>query len=936
MSDPNLPLANRLQPATYGERLRFLPWFLLLAGLITTGVMWWYVRNDGGATLRREFESDCTALIRALETRLQGTGELLGGVAGLFAATPGLDRNSFIAYTGAQAGALRQPGLLGIGFAVPVAGAQIEAHVAGQRSSGLPDYAAAPAEGRRFHALVTHVAPWQAPNQQALGTDLFAATALEEAMATARDEGGVALSARVARRFDGSRSDDPGFLVFAPAFRPGTGQSVADRQSRLIGWAFAQLSSRALAEDAIARALGDSAPRLRVRLFDGRGTAPEHLVYDSLPATEPDAGQLRSLRLIEFGGRAWALELEARPAFAAGLHHLQGWRILAAGLLLSAVLAILARILVASHRRVAEALDQTARANRDLHESKRRFRILANSVPVLIWVSDASGARNWFSQQWVDFTGCDPNTRAPYKWSDFVHPEDRRRVLQRVAQACQDKESFSIEYRLANIDGSFHWVMDSATPRFNDRGDLAGYIGSCVDIHDRKMAEAGLHEREALLRSIYDASSAAIFLVDMNGRITHANHRMTELFGRPMDDLIGSDYTSLIAPAERDAVGRRMGALLTREMPSVNLERVYYRQDKTVFWGLLTGRPLRNSKGAVCGLVGVIADVTARKEAEAGMALAARVFEACHEGIFITDAQRRIISINPAFTAISGYPADEMLGKDLSCLASKRHPEPFFEAMTHSLETTDHWEGEVWNRHQDGRIYPAWLAITRIVGNNGQTANYVAIFTDISERKKAEAKMHHLAHYDYLTDLPNRALLIERMTLIHSTARRYGKGFAVLFADLDLFKQVNDDYGHNIGDALLIEVAQRLKAITRDSDTVSRQGGDEFVILAPEIHEPVKLLELAEKLRNAISTPYEIQGNRLTIAVSIGIAIYPRDGESVDDIMRAADSAMYRAKNAGHNKIRFANGEQTATPRRDELEPIRPLYVVSGGQKAGG
>lgn len=924
---PQPPLADSAHYSLAGW-VRFLPAAFLVAGLITTWVTWWNVSNDGGAALQREFEAQSTTVVRELENRLRGNGELLRGVAGLFAANPDLDQSGFAAFADAQGNALQLPGVFGIGFAKPVAAAELESHLVAQARAGLTDYAISPPGERPLFVPVTHFATRSGPSNPPLGFDLQSDPAIQLALNRAREQRTVVLTPRLVLRAASPGGEQAGFVLVAPAFRPSATRSATD--DRFIGWAFLQLAAQGFATDSLAQAYGNAAPGMRMRIFDGRSTEAEQLFFDSVdPAAAKGDFALRSVRLVEFGSQAWAVELDALPDFAASVEHLRSSRILAAGVLLSVVLAVLARLLVGNHRRVAAALAQTAQANHDLQESKRRFRILANSVPVLIWVSDSNGVRNWFGQQWVDFTGCDPNATDAYKWSDFVHPEDRDRTIARIGEACAAHEGFNVEYRLSNIDGSFHWVMDSATPRFNDRGDLAGYIGSCVDIHDRKVAEAGLHEREALLRSIYDASSAAIFLVDLSGRITHANHRMTELFGRSMDDLIGSDYISLIAPPERDSASRRLTALLGREMPSVNLERVYYRHDRSLFWGLLTGRPLRNGKGEVCGLVGVIADVTARKEAEAGMALAARVFEACHEGIFVADAQRQIISVNPAFSAISGYPAEEALGKHIGFLASKRHPEAFFEVMFQSLDTSDHWEGEVWNRHRDGAIYPAWLAITRIAGGDGKTSNFVAIFTDISERKKAEAKMHHLAHYDYLTDLPNRALLIERLALIHSTARRYGKGFAVLFADLDLFKQVNDDYGHNVGDALLIEVAHRLKAITRDSDTVSRQGGDEFVILVPEINESVRLLELAEKLRNVISSPYEIQGHRLTVAVSIGIALFPRDGETVDDIMRAADSAMYRAKNAGHNKIRFATGDHTGQPGVSEPEPIRPLYVVS-------
>ena len=896
--------------------MRWLPWSLLLAGLAATALVWWNSRNDQRAVEKKEFDAEAASLVRSVNNRLQATEQLLRGVGGLFAATPTLDRQSFQTYVATQ----RVPGLLGAGFAPLVAADAVQRHIDGMRAEGFPTYSVQPESHRAVLAPLTHMSS----ETRGLGFDLLTDPARRIAMERARDQGSVAMTGKIALTIETSDAQE-GIVVVSPVFQPGTGNTVAARQAGLIGWAYGPFAVKPFVESAFAAFEEQWQSRTHIRIYEGRSFGSGGLLYDSLSDREITAPETQVTDWpIDFGGHAWTLRIAALPAYSQGMPLATTFRILAGGTLLSLILAVLAHILVTNHRQVADALEKSSEANQGLVESKRRFRSLANSVPVLIWVSEADGKRTWFSRQWLDFTGCDPNLAAPYQWSDFFHPEDKAKSLRAIAEACAEGEPFSIEYRLAHIDGTYHWVLDAATPRFSENGAVAGYIGSSVDINARKLAEAGLFEREALLRSIYDASSAAIFHISPDGRITHANHRMAEIFCRPMEQIIGSEYVSLIAPPERDNARKKIRSLLVSGTPMINVERLYWRPDGTLFWGLLTGRPLLNSKGENCGLVGVVSDITARKEAEAGMALAARVFEACHEGIFITDANKRIISVNEAFSAITGYPAAEALGKNMAWLASKRHHETFFAGIDHALDTTDHWEGEIWNRHRDGPIYPAWLAMSRISRSEGKVANYVAIFTDISERKKTEARMHHLAHYDYLTDLPNRALLIERMSLLQATARRYGKHFAVLFADLDLFKQVNDEYGHNVGDALLIEVARRLRTITRDSDTVSRQGGDEFVILVPELHEPVKLLELGEKLRSAIAEPYEIQGHRLTIAVSIGIAIYPRDGDSVDDIMRSADSAMYRAKNAGHNKIRFATNAST----RDTVTTDRPLYLI--------
>jgi diguanylate cyclase (GGDEF)-like protein len=228
------------------------------------------------------------------------------------------------------------------------------------------------------------------------------------------------------------------------------------------------------------------------------------------------------------------------------------------------------------------------------------------------------------------------------------------------------------------------------------------------------------------------------------------------------------------------------------------------------------------------------------------------------------------------------------------------------------LNDTGHWDGEIWNRRKDGTIYPEWISISTVRNENGAIINYIAIFTDITERKAAEDRIRHLAQYDFLTDLPNRALLFDRLTREFFEARRYNKRFAVLFIDLDKFKPVNDQYGHAVGDLLLREVARRLAGNVRDSDTVSRQGGDEFIILVPELPEIEQVVQLGLKLLRILDEPHLIDGHTLHVTPSIGIAVYPDDGEDVDTLMKNADTAMYRAKNAGRNNLQCYGAELNA------------------------
>ncbi|WP_231912964.1 sensor domain-containing diguanylate cyclase [Sterolibacterium denitrificans] len=291
------------------------------------------------------------------------------------------------------------------------------------------------------------------------------------------------------------------------------------------------------------------------------------------------------------------------------------------------------------------------------------------------------------------------------------------------------------------------------------------------------------------------------------------------------------------------------------------------------------------------------------RQTQTELHLAAQVFANSHEGIVIVNTQNRIVSVNAAFTTITGYAAAEAIGKTPELLRSGKHDADMYDKMANQLNEIGHWDGETWNRRKDGSIFPVQVSVSTVRDSHGDIENYISIFSDITERKASEERTRHLAQYDFLTDLPNRALLLDRLAHELASARRYNTRFAVMFIDLDHFKPVNDTHGHDVGDSLLCEVARRLKENVRDSDTVSRQGGDEFIILAPNLADTEQVALFAQKLLLILAEPYRIAGHELRITPSIGIAIYPHDGEDIDSLIKNADTAMYRAKSSGRNNL---------------------------------
>ena len=313
-------------------------------------------------------------------------------------------------------------------------------------------------------------------------------------------------------------------------------------------------------------------------------------------------------------------------------------------------------------------------------------------------------------------------------------------------------------------------------------------------------------------------------------------------------------------------------------------------------------------------MYGTVQDITERKKAEQELLISAIAFES-QEGIVITDAEGKIIKCNSAFTAITGYSITEATGKTPGQLVkSGKHDKEFYKSMWGILKKEKFWHGEIWNKRKDGVIYPELLSITAVQDSNGNITNYVGSLKDISEQKKNEELIHNLAFYDPLTELPNRRLLMDRLKQILASTMRNKKHGAILFLDLDNFKQLNDTRGHGVGDILLVEVASRLLKSVREDDTVARLGGDEFVVVLNDLNRDDEAAafqaeNIAEKIRDAISLPFKIGGEMCQVTPSIGISLFSDKEIVLDELFRRADSAMYQAKHAGRNTIRFFDPE---------------------------
>jgi len=365
------------------------------------------------------------------------------------------------------------------------------------------------------------------------------------------------------------------------------------------------------------------------------------------------------------------------------------------------------------------------------------------------------------------------------------------------------------------------------------------------------------------------------------------------------------EFKQSVHPEDRDTVVAAVKLAFEQDIP-YDIEHRVVSKSKGIRTVQAQGKVYRDESGKPVRMVGTVLDITERKRADDQLRMAASVFEAAREGITITDPEGVILDINPAFACITGYAKDEVLGKRSNILSSGKHTRDFYEEMWKQLKTSHMWSGEIVNRRKNGELYSEHLDITSVKDESGNIKHFIGIFSDISHLKQHEQHLQHIAHHDYLTGLPNRLLLTERLSTSIANTRRERNMMAILYLDLDNFKPINDEYSHEFGDSVLVEVSRRLVTTVRHEDTVARIGGDEFIVLLTGISDTEECELAAQRLLDVISHPIIIENESMSLTASIGISLFPNDGQyDADILLRYADQAMYFAKAAGRNNYIF-------------------------------
>ncbi|WP_210398058.1 EAL domain-containing protein [Motiliproteus sediminis] len=451
------------------------------------------------------------------------------------------------------------------------------------------------------------------------------------------------------------------------------------------------------------------------------------------------------------------------------------------------------------------------------------------------------------------------------------------------------------------------------------------------------------------LSCVVEQSPSAVVITDVGGGIEFVNDAFVRISGYSREELLGQNPRMLKSGKQSAEFYQELWQTI-RTGDNWHGELLNRRKNGELYWVSSSIYPISVDGKAPSHFVLLTDDITERKQKDARLKMASTVFDTTSEAIIVTNSDNKIQMVNPAFTRISGYEADEVIGRDPGILSSGHHDAGFYEEMNRELLANNRWEGEIWNRRKNGEIFPEWLSIVRVLDDFGQVEQFVAVFSDISKRKETEGLLYQQANYDLLTELPNRMLASDRLYSALSRAKRLKTQLAVLHIGIDRFKWVNDTYGHDAGDSLLKDTGSRLSSVVGESDTVARLNGDEFLVVLPEIRSSHDAEQVASALVHRLAKPFQLDKGEAYLAASIGISLYPIDAEDVTALLHHADSAMWRAKEAGGNGYRFFTHEMNveAQARADLEKDLRravveqqfevyyqPLIGMQGGRVTG-
>jgi len=588
---------------------------------------------------------------------------------------------------------------------------------------------------------------------------------------------------------------------------------------------------------------------------------------------------------------------------------------------------------------IARDLSHQSQTERMLQVERELFS--TGPVFIVLWEMSAGWPVNYISRNIVDVLGYSATEfmAADFRFGSLLHPDDVERVASEVDfHLAARTSSFEQTYRLRHRNGDYRWFFDLSKPQYDEQGKARTVQGYLFDQTPLIQVQQALEAERRRLAGIIEATDVGTWEWNLTTDETVFNERWAGIVGYTLEELGPSTFgtwAKLLHPDDRTRSEQALRALFDGQAARYECEVRVRHKDGHWVWILDRGNITeRDQQGRPLWMMGTHQDISQRKQDEARLQLSASVFTHAREGILITDANARILEINEAFTAITGYQRSEVINQTPRLLRSGQHDPEFYRDMWASLLREGHWQGELWNRRADGELYAEMLTISAIRNADGDILHFVGLFNDITPLKLQQQQLENIAHYDALTGLPNRVLLSERLRQAMQSARSASETVAVVFIDLDGFKAVNDRYGHTVGDEMLIVVTQRLRGALCEGDTLARIGGDEFVVILNHAGSRENSEIALNRLLLAASAPVTLNDQPIQVSASLGATCFPADSADAEQLIRHADHAMYIAKQSGKNRFQWFDVERDEAAKSHSQQLQRVLAALRDNEFA--
>lgn len=570
-----------------------------------------------------------------------------------------------------------------------------------------------------------------------------------------------------------------------------------------------------------------------------------------------------------------------------------------------------------THNKVSEvsgiAMDTTNRylAEKAMRESDDKYRAIVDGIAQIgegILIIDDDFRIHYMNSILIDWFG---DQTGNVCFTSFGGKEASACEYCKLKEVTENKQN--VLYQVQKPNGHIYDIVGAPIRLIDGRTAKLEVIR---DVTEVEMAA----EKLRMLSHAIEQSSSSLIVTDADSHIEYVNQKFCQNTGYTEEEVLGQKTNLFKSGYTNPKVYDELWDTITAGNDWQG-ELLNKRKNGELFWERTAISPFINPKNGVTRYLAIKEDITEQKKAEEILRLSATVFDTASEAVMITDKENRIQMVNKAFYRITGYREEEIIGKDPGLLSSGRHAPDFYETMWQILHEKGYWEGEIWNRRKNGEVFPEWLSITLVQDDNQHLSHYVSLFSDISKRKKDEERIIYQANYDALTGLPNRNLFKDRLSRAMQQSDREKQLVALLFIDLDRFKQINDSMGHVAGDKLLQSAAKRLSQSIRSTDTLARLGGDEFTVIMSGFEDVHAVEDSVNKLLSRLDIPYILNGVETFISASIGVAVYPDDGDDLDTLLINADNAMYRVKETGRNGYHFFTHEMNVEAhKRQELD----------------